>query len=222
MKVAILTTKMWFIHFYLLNISYTCDTKWFSDNWKGNKWWLSEAFHLKIELQWCIKYLNVYLATEVLCPRSFNTSDKFNVFLSSEYQNFGNLPLKDLGLQAFEESVDWTLLSSFCNDSDLQISVFKELVSTMTKDLNPSENFLREIDFTGFSYLWLFTGLPSIWDSNIKTTGKQNKIKKEQIAEANIFSHHILWYKQSASAMLCPERQPGASYCSSCLSLLSR
>jgi len=34
--------------------------------------------------------------------------------------------LKTLGfLYAFEESADWALLSSFCDDSNLQISIFK-------------------------------------------------------------------------------------------------
>ena len=42
----------------------------------------------------------------------------------------------------------WALLSSFCNDSNLCISIYKQLVSNMTV-LNPSKTFLKlEIDFT--------------------------------------------------------------------------
>jgi len=43
-------------------------------------------------------------------------------------------------LQAFKDSAEWVLLSSFCDDSNLHISVFKQLVSTQVKSLNQSFN----------------------------------------------------------------------------------
>jgi len=40
-------------------------------------------------------------------------------------------PVKVLGLlKAFKESADWAFLLSFCDDSNLHISIFKQLVST--------------------------------------------------------------------------------------------
>ena len=41
-------------------------------------------------------------------------------------------------LQAFEESANWALLSSFCDYSILHVSIFRQPVSTKVKDLNPA------------------------------------------------------------------------------------
>jgi len=45
-------------------------------------------------------------------------------------------------LYAFEESVDWALLSSFCDDSNLHISLFKYVLSTMGVSKESIRKFL--------------------------------------------------------------------------------
>ena len=50
----------------------------------------------------------------------------------NECDNYTSLHLKALVfLYAFEESVDCHLLSSFCDDSNLHISLFKYVISMM-------------------------------------------------------------------------------------------
>jgi len=66
-----------------------------------------------------------------------------NQFLHS----FVHLKVLDL-MSAFQESANWALLSSFCDCSNLHISVFKSLVSTKVTVLKPSANIFKEIDFT--------------------------------------------------------------------------
>ena len=51
-------------------------------------------------------------------------------------------------LYAFEESVDCHLLSSFCEDSNLHISLFKYVLSTMGVSKESISKFLKEIEFT--------------------------------------------------------------------------
>jgi len=46
-------------------------------------------------------------------------------------------------LYAFEESVDCHLLSSFCDDSNLQLSLFKYVFSTMGVSKESISKFLR-------------------------------------------------------------------------------
>jgi len=56
---------------------------------------------------------------------------------------FINCHLKALVfLYAFEESVDWHLLSSFCHDSNLHISLFKYELSTMGVSKESISKFL--------------------------------------------------------------------------------
>jgi len=45
-------------------------------------------------------------------------------------------------LYAFEESVDYHLLSSFCDDSNLRISLFKYVLSTMGVSKESISEFL--------------------------------------------------------------------------------
>jgi len=45
-------------------------------------------------------------------------------------------------LYAFEESVDYHLLSSFCDDSNLHISLFKYVLSTMGVSKESISKFL--------------------------------------------------------------------------------
>ena len=52
--------------------------------------------------------------------------------------------LKRLRTTALEESADWALLSSFCDDSNLRISVFKLLHSTSEISKESITNFNRK------------------------------------------------------------------------------
>jgi len=78
---------------------------------------------------------------------------------------------------AFEESADWALLSSFCDDSYLRVSVFKQLHSTgepgnlwsgdtsveiqyiaVGKSIyfSSEDNLERQLDICGLKYAWLW------------------------------------------------------------------
>jgi len=64
-------------------------------------------------------------------------------------------PVKVLGLlKAFKESADWAFLLSFCDDSNLHISIFKQLVSTKMGGFGWIDQQIKFADGFKLPHLW--------------------------------------------------------------------
>ena len=77
-------------------------------------------------------------------------------------------PIALVFLYAFEESVDCHLLSSFCDDSNLHISLFQYVLSTMGVSKDRSANFNRKSISRKITH-------PQSWKLQAKLTGDKLK-----------------------------------------------
>jgi len=78
--------------------------------------------------------------TQVFSSGSRMAQEEYEVGLQIYHTNWKYLKAL-VFTYAFEESVDYHLLSSFCDDSNLHISLFKYVLSTMGVARNRSANF---------------------------------------------------------------------------------